>query len=147
VQVLWQCGKLYYDLLSTTEVAGMKNVKLTAFLEKMDMAYAAADVVISRAGALSISEICLVAKPVILVPSPNVSEDHQTHNAMALVNNGAALLVKDSSAKEEMIQTALDLLFDPVKKKALTENIARLAKPKAADDIAKIVIEIGTRKA
>ncbi|MFZ4544186.1 MAG: undecaprenyldiphospho-muramoylpentapeptide beta-N-acetylglucosaminyltransferase [Saprospiraceae bacterium] len=147
VQVLWQCGKLYYDLLSTTEVAGMKNVKLTAFLEKMDMAYAAADVVISRAGALSISEICLVAKPVILVPSPNVSEDHQTHNAMALVNNGAALLVKDSSAKEEMIQTTLDLLFDPVKKKALTENIARLAKPKAADDIAKIVIEIGTRKA
>ena len=143
VQLLWQCGKLYVDQLQQSSVAQLENVKLTAFLNKMDLAYAAADVVISRAGALSISEICLVAKPAILVPSPNVSEDHQTSNAMSLVGKGAALLVKDSKANREMMPAAFSLLSDEQKMNELSKHIAGLAKPNASENIAQLVLEIG----
>lgn len=146
VQLLWQCGKLYHEELMRSEIAGMKNVKLTAFLERMDYAYTAADVVISRAGALSISEICLVSKPVVLVPSPNVAEDHQTSNAMALVNENAAVLVKDNNAAVEMMPEALALLDNPDRMNKLRDHIALLAKPDAASDIARMVLKIARRE-
>lgn len=143
IQILWQCGKLYIDEFSKSEVAQLPNVKITAFLERMDLAYAAADVVLSRAGALSISELCLVAKPTILIPSPNVAEDHQTQNALALVKKDAAILVKDVNAKNEMLQTAIDLIGNNVKMNELSKSIKTLAKPNAAEDLANEVIKLG----
>ena len=101
----------------------------------MDLAYAAADVIIGRAGALTISELCMVGRPAILVPSPNVSEDHQTKNAQALEGKEAAVLVKDADAKENLIPTALELLKDEERKKQLGLNIKQLAKPKATEKI------------
>lgn len=136
IQVLWQCGKLYFDQL-TTSLAGqnLAGIHLTQFIARMDLAYALADVVISRAGAISVSELCLVKKPTILVPSPNVAEDHQTHNAMALVSKIAALLVKDVEAKDQLIPTAIKLLNDPELQSELSLNIASLAKPQATENI------------
>ena len=99
------------------------NIKLLAFISRMDAAYAAADLIVSRAGALSVSELCLVGKPVILVPSPNVSEDHQTKNAMSLVNHKAALLVKDVDAQKELILKANELLVDEEQSATLSNNI------------------------
>lgn len=136
VQVLWQCGKLYFDKLQDDlKDRNLKGIHLTQFIARMDLAYAMADTVISRAGAISVSELCLVKKPTILVPSPNVAEDHQTHNAMALVKKVAALLVKDSEAKEHLIPTALKLLVDNDLQKELELNIEALAKPNATSDI------------
>ncbi len=134
--VLWQCGKLYTDKL-TEELKDieMGAVKMVQFIHRMDLAYAISDVVISRAGAISVSELCLVKKPTILVPSPNVSEDHQTKNAMALVNKNAAILVKDVDAKEQLIQEALNLLKDENKCTELSKNIAELGKPNATQEI------------
>ena len=106
-----------------------------AFISRMDAAYEAADVIISRAGALSVSELCLLGKPVILVPSPNVSEDHQTKNAMSLVGADAALLVKDSVAIKELMERALCLLSDRELSESLSRNILTLAKPNATRDI------------
>jgi UDP-N-acetylglucosamine--N-acetylmuramyl-(pentapeptide) pyrophosphoryl-undecaprenol N-acetylglucosamine transferase len=108
----------------------------------MDLAYAAADVIISRAGAGTIAELCVVGKPVILVPSPNVSEDHQTKNAKALLNDNACEYVADRKAVNELVDTALQLLNDEKKKKILSENIRKLALPNADEDIAKEVIQI-----
>jgi UDP-N-acetylglucosamine--N-acetylmuramyl-(pentapeptide) pyrophosphoryl-undecaprenol N-acetylglucosamine transferase len=142
IQILWQCGKLYIDEFSKSETAQLPNVKITAFLEKMDMAYAAADVVISRAGALSISELCLVGKPAVLIPSPNVSEDHQTKNAMALVNKNAAILVKDVDAKNEMVKTTFSLIKNEELINNLEKNIKLLAKPNAAKDIANEIFKL-----
>ena len=136
VQVLWQCGKLYYDTLQEKlKDRNLKGVQLVQFIARMDLAYAIADVVVSRAGAISVSELCLVAKPAILVPSPNVAEDHQTHNAMALVNQLAALIVKDSEAREHLVSTALKLLSDEDLKKELALNIKRLGRPEATAQI------------
>ena len=101
----------------------------------MDLAYAVADVVVSRSGALSVSEVCVARKAVILVPSPNVAEDHQTKNAMALVDKHAAALVKDKEAGEKLVDAALKLLFDEQESNRLRENIAKLAKPNATRDI------------
>ena len=136
VQVLWQCGKLYHDKL-TAELKETKlgSIKMVQFITRMDLAYAIADVVISRAGAISISELCLIKKPTILVPSPNVSEDHQTKNAMALVEKEAAILVKDVEAKEKMIDEVLSLLSDETKQESLKKNIAALGKPMATESI------------
>ncbi len=142
IQILWQCGKLYIDEFSQTDTAKLPNVKITAFLEKMDMAYAAADIVISRAGALSISEICVIGKPSILIPSPNVSEDHQTKNAMALVNKNAAIMVKDSDARYNMIKTAFDFIKDEQKIKGIAQNAKAMGKPNAAEEIAKEIFKI-----
>jgi UDP-N-acetylglucosamine--N-acetylmuramyl-(pentapeptide) pyrophosphoryl-undecaprenol N-acetylglucosamine transferase len=143
VQVIWQTGKSYVEKARTmAEANGSSSIKVFDFISRMDYAYAAADVVISRAGALSISELCLVAKPAVLVPSPNVAEDHQTKNAMALVNADAAQMIKDQAAVQVLVPAALKLLQDEEKKKFFSENIKKLGKPDAATTIAKEVIEI-----
>ncbi len=142
IQILWQCGKIYIEEYQKTETALLPNVKITAFLEKMDMAYAAADLVISRAGALSISEICAIGKAAVLVPSPNVSEDHQTKNAMALVNKNAAIMVKDSDAKYNMIKTAIQLVNNQKLISGLGANAKSLGKPNAASDIAEEIFKL-----
>jgi UDP-N-acetylglucosamine--N-acetylmuramyl-(pentapeptide) pyrophosphoryl-undecaprenol N-acetylglucosamine transferase len=136
VQVIWQTGKMYFESVKT-QMNGrdLQRIRIYDFLNQMDLAYAASDVVISRAGALAISELCLVGKPSILVPSPNVAEDHQTKNAMSLVSEGAAVMVRDAEAKEKLIDKALQLMFDQNHCETLSANISKLAKPNATDDI------------
>lgn len=128
VQVLWQCGSYYYDALRS-ELANKLpgNICLTAFLKRMDLAYACADIVVARAGAGTISELCLLEKAAILVPSPNVAEDHQTKNAMALVNKGAAVMLKDVETEEKFGDTLSDLLQNDQKITELRKNISALA--------------------
>ena len=134
--VIWQTGKLYFDKLDKElKNKALNNIKLVQFIRRMDLAYAAADIVISRAGAISVSELCLVKKPVILVPSPNVAEDHQTKNALALVKKNAAVLVKDKSSVEHLIEIAYELLSNQEKCNDLSENISFLGKPNATSDI------------
>jgi UDP-N-acetylglucosamine--N-acetylmuramyl-(pentapeptide) pyrophosphoryl-undecaprenol N-acetylglucosamine transferase len=133
-QLLWQTGKSW-----NTENKGWKSVVQLPFIDRMDYAYTVADVIISRAGALSITELQNIGKPVILVPSPNVTEDHQTHNAMALVKNNAAIMIKDNEAKEKLMNTAFELLNDESKKKELSENISKMA---ISDAAGRIVAEI-----
>lgn len=136
VQLVWQTGKFYYQEMKTlAKDLELGNIRILEFISEMDLAYAVADVVVSRAGALSISELCLVGKPVIFVPSPNVAEDHQTKNAQALTQKEAALLVKDVKAKEFLVSTALDLLKNNEKKGVLAANIKALGRPKATKDI------------
>lgn len=136
VQVIWQTGKGYYDSFKEKlKDHDLKRIRMQDFVREMDMAYAAADVVVSRSGALAVSELCIAHKPSILVPSPNVAEDHQTKNAMALVKKNAAVMVQDKEAKEKLVDEALKLLFDEARAKQLSENIALLAKPNAAEDI------------
>ena len=144
VQYIWQTGKFYYEnALESTKERNNLPIHLTDFISRMDLAYSVADVIVSRAGAGSISEFCIVGKPVILVPSPNVSEDHQTKNAMALVNKEAAIMVKDTQAVLELIPLLQDLMNDEAKLSSLSENIKKLALPDAAsrivDEIEKIV--------
>ena len=142
IQYIWQCGKLYYDEFSMKQTSQLPNVYLTKFIDKMDLAYALADVVISRAGATSISELCLVGKPTILVPSPNVAEDHQTRNAMALVEKDAAILVRDVEASEKMILTAQSVLDNHNQQLELSENVKKLAKRNSAEVIAREVLSL-----
>lgn len=143
VQVIWQIGSFYYkEFEERLKGIDMKNVRHFEFLKEMDLAYAAADVVISRAGALSISEICITGKPAIFVPSPNVAEDHQTKNAMALVNEKAALLVKDKDAIINLVPEALKLIFNENIKKTLSENIKKFARPFAAESIVQEIVKI-----
>lgn len=134
VQLIWQTGKFYFD---DYQHFAQKNsgVKVLQFIDDMDAAYAAADIIISRAGALSIAELQIVGKPLILVPSPNVAEDHQTHNAMALVKNKAAILIKDNEAKFNLIPAAIDLLKNEDLKSQLAANIQKMAVTDAADRI------------
>lgn len=148
LQVIWQCGKYYIEEMTTLlRERGLddRNILLTDFISQMDYAYSIADLVISRAGASSISELCLLGLPVILVPSPNVAEDHQTQNAMALVREDAAVLIPDSEAREKLMPTALDLLSRPERLQQLSEHIQTLALPNAAqkivDEIEHIVAE------
>lgn len=141
IQLLWQTGKIYYDgIIERTKDKNLSEVKIHQFIKEMNMAYAAADIIISRAGALSISELCIVGKPTILIPSPNVSEDHQTKNAMALVNKNAAILIKDIEAKEKLGDEVLALLRDENKLSNLSNNIKTLAKTNAANDIVTEII-------
>lgn len=143
VQVLWQCGKLYYDeLTSRLKGRDVSGIHLTQFISRMDLAYALADVIVSRAGAISVSELCLVHKASILVPSPNVAEDHQTHNAMALVNKRAAILIKDSEAKGKLIDEAIGLVENEEKQRELSENIAQMGRPDATKDIVNEILKI-----
>jgi UDP-N-acetylglucosamine--N-acetylmuramyl-(pentapeptide) pyrophosphoryl-undecaprenol N-acetylglucosamine transferase len=136
IQVIWQTGKGYFELYrSQIEKYDTRRIRVQDFVKEMDLAYAAADVVISRSGALAVSELCIAKKPCILVPSPNVAEDHQTKNAMALVDKDAALMVADKDAKSKLVDEALKLLFDEQRAKKLSENIIRLAKPNATEDI------------
>ena len=143
----WQTGKVYYEKCkSAWEAAGSPaNIECLDFLSDMPDRYANADLVISRAGASSISEICLLGKPAILVPSPNVAEDHQTHNAMALVNKDAAVLVRDAEAAEKLIATALELLNDPKRLKTLQTNVLKLAQKDSAKRIAEEVIALAKK--
>ena len=143
VQFIWQTGKYYYEDI-TRQLKGreLKNVHVCDFISSMDAAYAAADLVISRAGAGSISEFCLLGKAVILVPSPNVSEDHQTKNALALVNKDAALYVKDADASNALIPLALDTVKDEERQSALSKNILTLAFHHSAEVIADEVIRL-----
>ena len=143
VQVIWQTGKYYYDnIIKELEGRVLTNVKIMDFISDMGAAYKAADLVISRAGASSISEFCLLGTPVILVPSPNVAEDHQTKNAMALVNKQAALYVKDAEAPEKVISLALETVQNEQALRSLSENILKLALPNSADIIADEVIKL-----
>lgn len=143
VQTIWQTGKIYHQEFTGKMAAYQaEHIRVMEFLKEMDLAYAAADVVISRAGALSVSELCLAGKPVIFVPSPNVAEDHQTKNARALTDEGAAMLVKDAEAREKLISEAIKLLDDKDRQKTLSENIARLAKPQATETIVNEIIKL-----
>lgn len=141
IQILWQCGRFYEYECRESNTAKLPNVYLRSFIDRMDLLYAAADVVISRAGALSISELCLVGKPAILVPSPNVSEDHQTKNALALVEKGAARLIRDADAIEKMLPEALLVLDNEAVAFSLGESIRQLGRPNAAEAIAREVLK------
>lgn len=146
VQLLWQTGKIYYDgIKAALEQSPRENVKAYDFIKRMDFAYGIADIVISRAGASSISELALLGKPSILVPSPNVSEDHQTKNALAMVNEGAAIMVKDADT-EMLITESIITLADKEKLAKLGNNIRKFARPDAASDIAKEVIALANAK-
>jgi UDP-N-acetylglucosamine--N-acetylmuramyl-(pentapeptide) pyrophosphoryl-undecaprenol N-acetylglucosamine transferase len=142
VQLIWQTGKFYYKTIIEQLGDYHPNIKIMEFVNRMDLAYAAADVIISRAGAGTIAELCVVKKPVILVPSPNVAEDHQTKNALALVHEQAAIFVADRDAEEKLINKALELLNDKALQKKLCDNIGKMALPSADEVIAKEVIQI-----
>ena len=148
VQIIWQTGKYYNKAIMDTlaQHKPIKNLKVMDFISDMGAAYKAADLVISRAGASSISEFCLIGKPVILVPSPNVAEDHQTKNALALVNKDAALYVKDIEAPDTLLNTALKTVNDEAKLASLSENIKKLGLKNSADVIADEVIKLATGK-
>jgi UDP-N-acetylglucosamine--N-acetylmuramyl-(pentapeptide) pyrophosphoryl-undecaprenol N-acetylglucosamine transferase len=151
IEVIWQCGKYYKksidSFMAEAEAAGkgggcLGNIRYSDFIQRMDLAYAAADIVISRSGASSVSELCAAHKAVIFVPSPNVAEDHQTHNAMALVRKDAAMLIKDSEAVEKLMPAACELLEDKERIAAMERNIASLALTDAAMTIADEVYRI-----
>ncbi len=143
-QVIWQAGKFYIDdARKSFEPYKDSSIIVTDFVSRMDYAYAIADLVISRAGAGSISELCLLGKPVILVPSPNVAEDHQTQNALALVNKNAAVMIKDAESVDNLISTAISLLKDDKKRSQLSENIVTLAEQNSAGRIADEILRLG----
>ena len=145
IQVLWQIGKLYATQYLDLPVAKLKGVSPSVFIDRMDMAYALADVVIARAGAMTISELCLTGKASILVPSPYVAEDHQTHNAMALVKLGAAILVRDIDAPQKAFPEALRLLDHPDEIRNLESAILKLGKPNAADEVAEVIFQVAKK--
>ena len=133
VQVIWQCGTLYYETYKKYNAT--ENVQVHAFLDRMDLAYAAADFIISRAGASSVSELCVVGKPVIFIPSPNVAEDHQTKNAMAIVDKDAALLIKEADLDVDFENQFAQLVLSTEKQQKLGENRKKLALVNATKDI------------
>ena len=135
VQIIWQVGALYMDRFSDSKTAKLAHVHPLKFIDRMDLAYGVADIVICRAGALTLSEIALCAKPAILIPSPNVSEDHQTKNARALVDSDAALMIRDEELEERLASEALKLIHDDVQCKLLSDKISKWAKPNATEDI------------
>ena len=147
IQVIWQTGR-YYQEEALTHLKAYRGMAIwcSDFITRMDYAYAASDLVISRAGAGSISELCILKKPVILVPSPNVAEDHQTKNAMALVNQNAALMIKDNEAKEKLVDTALSLIQDDAQLVSLSENIHKMAHFHSAEQIVDEIVRIIERK-
>ena len=146
VQFYWQTGKYYSaEIAKRLEGENIPNLKVTDFITDMGVAYKAADLVISRAGASSISEFCLIGKPVILVPSPNVAEDHQTKNALALVHKDAALYVKDAEAPDTLLALAVKTVSDDARLKSLSENVLKLALPDSAEIIAKEVIKLSEK--
>ena len=151
VEILWQCGKYYKPQVDAfmeemRKVSPLKEIHHSDFIKRMDLAYAVADVLISRSGASSVSEICAAHKASVLVPSPNVAEDHQTHNAMALVRRDAALLVKDADAVGNMMPEALRLVNDSARIAKFEKNVVSLARPDAAMDIAKEVYKLLDRQ-
>ena len=147
VQFIWQTGKFYIEEARKcySNAGSPEMLHTTDFISDMNAAYTAADLVVSRAGAGSISEFCLLGKPVILVPSPNVAEDHQTKNAMALVDKDAAIYIKDSEAEEKLIKTAIELAGDEAKLEVLSTNIKKLAFHNSADIIAQEVCKLAEK--
>jgi UDP-N-acetylglucosamine--N-acetylmuramyl-(pentapeptide) pyrophosphoryl-undecaprenol N-acetylglucosamine transferase len=142
-QWLWQTGKYYYDdVRKLTSVLSDSKIYVHAFIDRMDLAFAAADIIISRAGAGTISELCLAGKPAILVPSPNVTEDHQTRNAMALAERGAAILIPDDKAEKALVYEAIKLVSDGKRKRTLSENIIKMAELDADMRIAREVLKL-----
>ncbi|MCX6252240.1 MAG: undecaprenyldiphospho-muramoylpentapeptide beta-N-acetylglucosaminyltransferase [Bacteroidetes bacterium] len=143
VQVIWQTGKFYFDRITEdTTITNNPDVHVLPFIESMALAFAAADIVISRAGAIAISELCIVGKPVILIPSPNVAEDHQTKNAQALERKKAAIMLKDKDAVNQLFPTLSRLIKDESLQVSMHQNIIKLAIPDAADKIADEVIKL-----
>lgn len=143
VQFIWQTGSFYYaEMMNRLGGDCPPNLYPMEFVAQMDLAYAAADLVISRAGAGTISELCLLGKASILVPSPNVAEDHQTKNAMALVENKAALLIKDADSVDQLLKETFSLLNDKTKLKTLAENSLKLGRPNAAKDIVDVILDV-----
>lgn len=139
VQVIWQCGKLYFE---DYKQYNSVHVQVVSFIEKMDYVYAAADIVISRAGASSVSELCIVGKPVIFIPSPNVAEDHQTKNAKAIVDKQGAVLLKENELDTLFALVFKELLLDVSKQKQLSENCKALAMPNATHEIADEIVKL-----
>ena len=137
IQLIWQTGKFYFEEIKEIIGEQEENIKIMPFVKRMDLAYAAADVIIARAGALTIAELCIAGKPVIFMPSPNVTEDHQTHNALALVKKDAALMMKDTEAKQQLSTLVFSLLEDIILQEKLKTNIKSLSVTNAADIIAK----------
>jgi len=145
-QWLWQTGKYYYEnVKERVSASGFANIVVNGFINRMDYAYAAADVIVSRAGAGTISELCLVGKPVILIPSPNVAEDHQTRNALALSEKGAAVLIPDRQAAGSLADETLKLISDLNKRRMLSENISKIACRNSDIRIAEEVIKLAER--
>ena len=149
MDIIWQCGKYYKPSVDAfmneakeKGIKGLENIQHSDFIKRMDLAYAAADVIISRSGASSISEMCAAHKAAIFVPSPNVTEDHQTHNAMALVRKDAGMIVTDAEAAEKLMKTACELIADPDKIASIEKNVAKLALADAAMTIAEEVYKI-----
>ena len=142
MQVIWQTGRFYEkEMREFFANYPTKGITLVPFIDRMDYAYEVADVVISRSGACTVSELCLAKKPTLFVPSPNVAEDHQTKNAKALVDKGAAMMVRDAEASERGIATALKMVGDEALLSKLSNNIAKLATPDAADMVADEIIK------
>ncbi len=147
IQLLWQTGKAYYQhAQEVVEKYTDVGIKAFEFVARMDMAYAAADIVVSRAGAISLSELAVAGKAAILIPSPNVSEDHQTKNALTLVDNKAAIMVKDNESVEKLGKVIIDLLNNPTQQKLLKDNIKKLAMPNAAEKIAAEILNLVKNK-
>jgi len=140
IQVIWQCGKLYFD--EYKHFGDKEGVQVLSFIDRMDLVYASADFVISRSGASSVSELCLVGKPVIFIPSPNVAEDHQTKNAQAIVDKHGAILLKEKELDEQFEITFEALLNDKGKQESLSENIKMLALPNATQQIADEIMKL-----
>lgn len=143
IELLWQTGKVYIETARRqAEPFANRNIRAVDFITKMDLAYAIADVVISRAGAGAVAELCMIKKPSILVPLPTAAEDHQTQNALSLVNRNAAILVKDGEAKTRLVQETIALLNNEARQKELSENVGRLAMPRATETIADEVFKL-----
>src|SRR5690606_9558921 len=147
IQVIWQTGRVYYTACKEKLAShDLTRVRVHDFVREMDLAYAAADVVVSRSGALAVSELCIARKPCILVPSPNVAEDHQTKNARALADKGAAVVVADKEAMNNLVNEALKLIFDERRAETLSQNIGAMARPNATRDIVNEIEKLITDK-
>lgn len=142
-QLLWQTGNYHYNVISTNEnIQNREDVHIVPFIDRMDLAYTAADIIVSRAGAIAISELCIIGKPVILIPSPNVAEDHQTKNAEALVRKSAALMLKDQDAVEKLFDIVKQLAADNELQNVFSKEIRAMAKPEAASVIAQETMKL-----
>ena len=140
IQIIWQCGKLYLNDYS--KYNEKENVQVVAFIDRMDLVYAAADIVISRSGASSVSELCIVGKPTIFIPSPNVAEDHQTKNAKAISDKNGAILIRESELETQFENVFSDLISNQSKQSELSQNIKKLAKPNATKDIVEEIVKL-----
>lgn len=145
IQLIWQTGKGQYDKYKALFRENWSNIRIMPFIDKMDLAYAVSDLVVCRAGALTLAELAVLAKPAVLVPSPNVTADHQKHNAMAFVKKDAAVMVEDDLAATKLIPTVIELMGDETRLRQLSENIQAEAKPDAALDIAAEVLKLATK--